>query len=361
MQAVVDAGTPGVVTVIDDRRGHFAASAGSAYAGTPIEPNPGGRFRIGSISKTFTATLVLQLAGDGRISLDDEISRYLPGLLPYDEPITIRQLLQHTSGLPRTLPLESTWSNLAEVDTERFVHFSPEKVVRLSATQPLLFPPGTGWSYSNTAYTVLGMLVEQVTGQRYEHVLREHVLRPLHLRSTSFERDFPAVPFAAASGYEQLYPQPQPLTDVTTYNLSRFFGAGTMISTGAELNRFFDALLGGELLPPAMLSEMTTTVPVTTPDGEYAGMDYGLGLMRMPLCGGEVVAWGHNGSVPGYVTWSMHTMPASEQITTVATRSVTASPAASQAHLGTMIGEFCVGEPASGDLAERVMRSQRGA
>ena len=344
MEMAVKAGTPGMVAVVDTGSERFSAARGSAFLHTPIPPRSDGRFRIGSVSKTFTATLVLQLAGESKISLDDPIERYLPGLLPYEEVITIRQLLQHTSGLPRTLPPEATWASLPELTTERFVHFTPDEVVRKTATQPLLFAPGTDWSYSNTGYTVLGMLVEQVTGLRYEAALRQRILEPLHLDATQFVRDFPVVFGAAARGYEQIYPQPRPKTDVTTFNLSRFFGAGTIISTGADLNDFFDALLGGQLLSDAMLAAMKTTVPLGPGEG------YGLGLTKLsldPYCVGEgPVVWGHNGSVPGYSTWSMHTANTDVQLTSMANQSVTSTQEARGAHLLTMISAFCTPEPA---------------
>lgn len=347
LRAVTDAGSPGAIAGVRDADGRWRGRSGVADIRRPAPPSPSGQVRIASISKSFVATMVLQLADEGRLGLDDPVARHLPGLLPYPERITIRQLLQHTSGLPRGLPPRDNWTSLPEIDTERFVHFAPEQVVRRSTSQPLLFPPGTSWSYSNTGYTVLALLVERVTGQRLERALSERITGPLRLRGTYLVRGFPFVPGKAGRGYEQLYPAPAGLTDVTVYNFSRVFGSGSMISNTDDLNRFFTALFGGELLRPATLAQMKRTVPALTPDGRYAGFDYGLGLMRLPLdlvCPGAEPGWGHGGDVPGYGSWSMHSASGDRHITTAMTRDITAGDAHAslQALLGT---EFCGHRP----------------
>jgi D-alanyl-D-alanine carboxypeptidase len=344
MDSAVAAGTPGVLAVTRDDAGTWEATSGIGDLRTGRAPQPEGRFRIASVSKTFTATLVLQLAGEDRIDLDRPVQEYLPGLLPYPQPITVRQLLQHTSGMPRDLPLEQTWATLPEIDTERFEHFTPEGMVRASTTQPLLFEPGTGWSYSNAGFTVLALLVEKVSDRRIESVLRERILRPLRLHHTALLRDFRHLPRPAVRGYEQLYPAPAELTDVTTYNYSRYIGSGSMVSTAEDLNTFFRALLGGELLSPGLLEQMKQTVPATTPDGSYAGYDYGLGLMKLPLdwaCAGAEPVWGHGGDLPGFGTWSMHTESTDRQITTVANQDMTRAPEAIAWHQLTVAAEFC--------------------
>jgi D-alanyl-D-alanine carboxypeptidase len=342
MDATVRAGIPGMLAVARDSGRGWRGTSGVGDVRSGAKLDAEGRFRIGSVSKTFVATLVLKLVAAGRLRLDDPISNYLPGLLPYPEPITVRQLLQHTSGLPRDLAVQFSWATLEEVDTERFVHFDETEAVHDSTIQPLLFPPGTSWSYSNTGYNVLAMLVEKLTGKRLERALADGITGPLRLRDTFLPRDFPFVPDAATHGYEQLYPTG--LTDVTTYNYSRYFGAGDVISSASDLNRFFHALLGGDLLPPDLLSQMKTTVPALTPDGQYAGFDYGLGLMRIPLhgiCGTDQVVWGHGGDVFGFNTWSMHTEHADQQITTLANQDLTAPPDAAGRRILVMVNEFC--------------------
>ncbi|MFJ4098987.1 serine hydrolase domain-containing protein [Amycolatopsis japonica] len=335
MDAAVAAGIPGMVAVADDFRG----VSGVADIDRPGKPDASGRWRIASVSKVFVATLVLQLVAEKRVGLDEPVQNYLPGLLPYPEPITVRQLLQHTSGLPRDLATEDTWASGPEVDTERFEHFDSDDQIRLSVTkQPLQFKPGTSWAYSNTGYNVLGLLVEKITRKPLERALAERITGPLHLRDTSLPRDFPFLLRPAARGYEQLYDAPRGLTDVTTYNYSRYFGAGGMVSSGKDLNRFFKALFGGRLLPADLLKQMKTTVPA-------GGMEYGLGLMKLNLktagaCAEETVVWGHGGDLPGFNTLSFHD-DSGKDISTLATVDLTASPDAALKRQLPMVSEFC--------------------
>ncbi|OKJ94118.1 serine hydrolase domain-containing protein [Amycolatopsis sp. CB00013] len=335
MDAAVAAGIPGMVAVADDFRG----VSGVADIERPGKPDASGRWRIASVSKVFVATLVLQLVAEKRVGLDEPVQRSLPGLLPYPEPITVRQLLQHTSGLPRDLAPEDTWASGPEVDTERFEHFDSDDQIRLSVTkQPLQFKPGTSWAYSNTGYNVLGLLVEKTTRKPLERALAERITGPLHLRDTSLPRDFPFLIRPAARGYEQLYDAPRGLTDVTTYNYSRYFGAGGMVSSGKDLNRFFEALFGGRLLPADLLKQMKTTVPA-------GGMEYGLGLMKLNLktagaCADDHVVWGHGGDLPGFNTLSFHD-DSGKDISTLATVDLTVSPDAALKRQLPMVSEFC--------------------
>ncbi|MEV7555369.1 serine hydrolase domain-containing protein [Amycolatopsis sp. NPDC089917] len=336
MDAAVAAGLPAMVAVADDFRG----VSGVAKIDRPGKPDASGRWRVASVSKVFVATLVLQLVAEDRVGLDEPVRRYLPGVLPYPEPITVRQLLQHTSGLPRDLLPEDTWASGPEIDTERFVHFGSEDQIRLSVTkQPLQFKPGTSWAYSNTGYNVLGLLVEKTTRKPLERVLAERITGPLHLRDTSLPRDFPFLIGPAAHGYEQLYDAPRGLTDVTTYNYSRYFGAGGVVSSGKDLNRFFDALFGGRLLPADLLKQMKTTVPAG------GALEYGLGLMKLNLktagaCAEDHVVWGHGGDLPGFNTLSFHD-ESGKSISTLATVDLTASPDAALKRQLPMVNEFC--------------------
>ncbi|HEY2060672.1 MAG TPA: serine hydrolase domain-containing protein [Amycolatopsis sp.] len=345
LDAATAAGIPGMAAAAPDWRG----SSGRLDLDRPGKPDPSGQFRVGSVSKTFTATLVLQLVTEHRLSLDDVVQQRLPGLLPYPQPITVHELLQHTAGVPRDLPLAYTWATLPELDTERFEHFDPAESVRLSTTQPLLFAPGTGWSYSNTGFNILGLLVEKVTGKPLARVLDERIARPLGLHSTFLPGDFPFLPRPAAHGYEQAYPLPHPITDMTTYNYSRYLGAGQLVSSGPDVNHFLAALLGGRLLPAAQLAEMQTTVPaVDTPTGVNQGYAYGLGLMRFdltPICGTPITLWGHAGDVAGYNTLAFKDAASPRQITTVATLDITANPRQRLLRQVPFVNEFCAFTP----------------
>jgi D-alanyl-D-alanine carboxypeptidase len=246
------------------------------------------------------------------------------------------------------------------------VHFGEVEAIEDSVVQPLLFEPGTAWSYSNTGYDVLALLAERESGLSLPALLARDVTGPLGLHDTFLPLDVPVFPHPAQHGYEQLYPAPAPLTDVTSYNYTRYFGAGDIVSTAADVNRFFEALLGGRLLTPDLLRQMETTVPAVQ-DGVYTGLDYGLGLMRIdlsPVCGaGAPVMWGHEGDVFGYNTWSLHDVTGTRNITTSANEDVTAPAAAQNLRLYVSVAEFCQPDLSSasrfGYRVESVFRSGR--
>lgn len=286
-------GAAGVQARITDRGESYTARSGVAEVGghRPVPTN--GHFRIGSITKTFVSTVTLQLVGEGKIGLDLPVSTYLPGLLPDGDVITVRNLLQHTSGLYNytdAMPLDP-----AGFQTIRFKHSEPRELVAMATSRPLDFPPGTKWSYSNTNYIVIGLLIEKVTGAPYEQAVRDRILRPLHLAHTSLPGDRVAVPRPHAHGYLQ---PTSPPVDITALNPSWGWAAGEMISTTADLDRFFSALLKGKLLGPAQFAELTNSLPFTE--------GYGLGITEIPLpCG--VTVFGHGGSVPGYASIAVST------------------------------------------------------
>lgn len=321
MQQTVAAGVPGSYAQTVTRRDDWYGSAGVGDVRTGGAPDPTGRFRAGSVTKTFVATVVLQLVAEGRFGLDDKIADHLPGLLPYPEPITIRQLLQHTSGLPRDIV---HWKHPEEIDTQRWRRFEPTELIKLGTDgKPLLFAPGTGFSYSNIGYTTLGLLVEKTTGHDLDDELTRRIFRPLHLSDTSFPEHFPFMLRPAARGYEQIYLPEDGLTDVTSYVMSRLWGSGNLVSSTNDLNDFFRALLGGKLLPAEQLTEMKRARP-----NALGPFGYGLGLMTRPSpCGGPAW-WGHGGDVAGYNTWSMHTGDLTKQVTVGMNQDLSAPTAA---------------------------------
>ncbi|WP_317492918.1 serine hydrolase domain-containing protein [Haloechinothrix sp. LS1_15] len=320
LDGIVAGGAPAALAIVDHGNDSWHGVSGVRDERFHFAPRVDGRLRVASITKTFVAVAVLQSVADDAFGLDDDIADYLPGVLPYDERITVRQLLQHTSGIPRDI---AHWESLEDVDRQRFERFTPEELIKLGTDgEPLTFPPGEGWSYSNLGYVVLGMLLEETTGTGLHAVLRERIIRPLRLRDTALVTDFPFLIRPAARGYEQLYDESAALTDVTTYKYSRVWASGNLVSSPRDLNRFFRALLGGELLPADELSDMKNTVAT---DGELGGFEYGLGLMAWRDRCDEQTWWGHGGDLPGYHTWSLHTAGAQRQVTTGMTRSLTAS------------------------------------
>jgi D-alanyl-D-alanine carboxypeptidase len=299
MVALRDAGVAGVQLRIHDDQGDWAGSAGvRELSGGKVPTN--GRFRAGSITKTFVATVMLQLVHEGKVALDDPIAGYLPEY-GFDQRITVRMVLQHTSGLfnytgevnpdgsyEPGIPL----AGKDYVDNQ-FRNYTPEELIAVSLAKPARFEPGTNWSYSNTGYVVAGQIIERVTGTSYATQVNKRILRPLGLRETVLPGDRTGIPGPHAHGYFAYRDGGDlQVADVTRIDPSWASSAGEIISTTRDLDRFITALLGGRLLPADLLSEMTTP-------SEYNPYGLGLGLFEPgPTCGG--VYFGHTGGLPGY-------------------------------------------------------------
>lgn len=300
VDTVHDTGVVGVSAESTSPDGRDSARAGTAEQGTDRPMPLDGRFRIGSATKTFTATVVLQLVGEGRLSLDDTVERWLPGVVQGNgndgSRITVRNLLQHTSGVPDIVPELPALNSADGYRAERLRDYTPEELVAMAMRHPPAFPPGTDWSYSNTNYTLTAMIVQKVTGQSWAQEVTERIIRPLGLKDTSAPGGSPTIRGPHARGYAAF--DTDSGIDVTTLNPSMAVGSGSLISSTRDLNRFYSALLGGRLLAPEQLAEMTTTQ-----DAPELGVRYGLGLAEIPLsCGGSYYA--HRGELLGYVAWS---------------------------------------------------------
>jgi D-alanyl-D-alanine carboxypeptidase len=300
LDGVVAAGASGVSLRVDDGRRTVRLAAGAARLDPRVRMRPDARLRVGSITKTFVATAVLQLAGERRLSLDDSVERWLPGLVPAGDGITLRQLLNHTSGIFNYTEDDAF---ITAVLSDPLREYTPRELVGIATSYPPNFPPGTSWSYSNTGYVVLGMVVERVTHRPLAEVLRQRVIRPLHLRDTLLPTRYPGIPGYHARGYVppslsgQLPPPrgvPDRYVDVTLLSPTAAGAAGALISNPDDLRTFYRALLSGRLLRPAQLAELKTMVEVEPDFG------YGLGLYTTTTPCGRV--WGHDGGIPGYAT-----------------------------------------------------------
>ncbi|WP_431917705.1 serine hydrolase domain-containing protein [Nonomuraea jabiensis] len=298
IQEIVDSGFTGVTLRVHDERGEWVGSAGVRKLGQSAEPPANGHVRIGSNTKTFIATVVLQLVGEGRIGLDDPVDDYLPefGL---DRRITVRMLLQHTSGVfnftgeyyeDGLVVPGIVWSGQEWVDN-RFRTYRPEELVRLALSKPARFEPGTDWSYSNTNYVLARLLIEKVTGRSLAAEMRRLILGPLGLSGTVVPDTSPEIPEPHAHAYYRYEEAGREETvDVTRQNPSWISTGGDMISTTQDLHTFISALMGGKLLPAPLLAEMCTPEP-------KAG--YGLGVfVQKTECGGTVIT--HNGGIAGH-------------------------------------------------------------
>ncbi|MBB6436061.1 serine hydrolase domain-containing protein [Streptomyces candidus] len=300
VDAIRSAGVTGVQAEVRTPRGQWSARSGVADLGTGRPVPKGGYFRMGSNTKTFVATVVLQLAGQRRLSLDDTVHTWLPGVVRGNgnngARITLRQLLQHTSGLydyANDLPVLNSAQGYRRHWND---DIPPERLVAMA----MRHGPGDGsWSYSNTNYVLLGMIINRVTGRDWATEVTDRILRPLRLTHTFAPHTLAPrrradLPSPHASGYEQ-FTEGGPLIDTTRLNHSWAGPAAELITTTEDLTRFWQALMGGRLLRPTQMAEMTTTV-----DTRLGGR-YGLGIVRLPLpCGGWY--WTHPGSVPGYAT-----------------------------------------------------------
>jgi D-alanyl-D-alanine carboxypeptidase len=327
---VVAAGVPGIIVGVQDGdRSVRLSTAGVSDLKTDAALRPGARFRIGSITKTFVATAVLQLVGEGSLNLDEPVARRLPGLLAEGEQVTVRQLLNHTSGLPEYAADPELFAGVVE---NRI--WKPRELVALAEKQPqLLFEPGSAWMYSNTNYIVAGLLVEAVTGRSLARELDRRIFGPLRLRQTSFPATAARLSGYHAHGYISTEVNPtadgEPL-DVTGYNPSHAWAAGAIVSNAADLSTFYRGLLSGRLLEPRLLREMKRTVAEDPADPQRT-FSYGLGLERISdACG---ATWGHRGTIHGYqssASWNERTGR-----TVVITSTMFPAPAAAEAPLAT--------------------------
>jgi D-alanyl-D-alanine carboxypeptidase len=293
-------GVPGAVLLArsDGRTVRIGAGVADLATGEPMRP--GLRFRAGSVTKTFVATVALQLVGEGSLSLEDTVEHWLPGLVPGGDGISVRQLLNHTSGLFDYLSDPRVFAPYLAGQLD--FRWRPRQLVRIATSHPPLFPPGAAWSYSNTGYVLVGLIIEAATGGSLAGELERRIIRPLGLSSTSFDIGT-TIDGPHAHGYTLL---DTGLTDITEVSQSWAWAAGALVSTADDLARFLDALLGGRLLAAAQMDQMQDTVPIGFP-----GEGYGLGLWRtaslvLPpegqLSCGRV--WGHDGDTAGYRTFA---------------------------------------------------------
>jgi D-alanyl-D-alanine carboxypeptidase len=319
LEEIVDSGIAGITLRVHDERGEWVGSAGVAELGGTAKPPTNGHVRIGSNTKTFTASLVLQLVAEGRIALDAPAADYLPDL-GLDERITVRMLLQHTSGIFNFTGeyyadgtfapgIPATTAGKEWVDN-RFTTYQPEDLARLALSKPARFEPGTDWSYSNTNYVLARLLIENVTGRPFAEEMQRLILGPLGLTGTVAPTTQTEVPEPHAHAYYRYEDDGEQKTvDVTRHNPSWISSGGNMISTTQDLHTFISALVGGKLLTPELLAEMCTPHPTPIPN-----MGYGLGVFVQDTgVGGTVIT--HNGGIAGHAALMYGTPDGSRTLT----------------------------------------------
>ncbi|WP_405591252.1 serine hydrolase domain-containing protein [Streptomyces sp. NBC_01190] len=313
LSGVVSAGSPGALALVSDHAGGggtVSVGTGDLAAGTPVDAK--GQFRVGSITKNLTAVLVLQLEAQHLVDLDAPAAGYLPtGVLPADSPITVRELLDHTSGLydyTNDLPGILVGDTVTGYQQFRYGTYDPADLVAQALTHGSQFTPGSQYGYSNTNFVVLGLLVEHITGKPYQQVLDERIIAPLGLAHTRFIVPKTGIGGPHAIGYLTEDDRTKPLFDATAQTASWIWTAGAAISSTADLNAYWRALSAGKLLPKAQLAEMEAARAIDSTSG------YGLGIRQYTLsCGTRV--YGHDGIVEGYQTYSYTTKDGSRQVT----------------------------------------------
>jgi D-alanyl-D-alanine carboxypeptidase len=311
LQAALDethrAGLAGIVAEVraDGESWRGAAGVADTDTGRPMTPDM--RMRVGSVTKTLTAAAVIRQCEAGEIDLDKPIGHYLPSLVPGERgaAITVRMLLGHTSGLADYLPYAYpsltafpviAQTSPASMEEHRFTRFDPVELIAMGvAAPPVGAPGGSPGVYSNTGYLLLGQLLELVAGIDAERHINESVISPLGLTGSELPSDL-RLEGPHPRMYEGWFGMYDPPRDFSVFDMSWVGPSASLVSTVADMNRFFGLLLAGEVVSPSSLEQMRQTGPVIAFDGST--IDYGLGLhqVRVP---GRGTYWGHDGSAWG--------------------------------------------------------------
>jgi len=298
---IVERAAPSVAIAIVRGRDTIAMRAwGKADVEQDVSATPRSVYRIGSVTKQFTSAAVMQLVEQAKVKLDDSISTYLANLPVPWRAVTVRQLLNHTSGIPSYTGIGPAW-------TRRWgEEMGPDTLVALTGSLPMWFAPGTKWQYDNSGYVVLGMLIEKITGRAWGTDLSERFLKPLGLNDTYNCVTAPIVP-RRAHGYET---SGNGWINTPYLAMSQPYSAGAMCSTVGDLAKWNRALNTGHVVATASYALMTT------PEGAAAKSRYGFGLSLDSIGGRSVIA--HGGGINGFTTGNLWVPSAELSVTVLA-------------------------------------------
>jgi CubicO group peptidase (beta-lactamase class C family) len=268
-------------TVLVARGGTVLLDKGYGFANLEwdIPNSPTTKFRLGSVTKQFTAASILLLEERGKLKVDDPVKNYLPDAPAAWDKVTIFNLLTHTSGIP-------SFTGFPDYASTEAIPTTPEKLVARFRDKPLEFQPGEKWNYSNSGYALLGYLIEKISGESYEKFVQENIFTPLGMKDSGYDSNSAIIPHRAA-GYS---PGPNGPRNTGFIHMSIPFSAGGLYSTTEDLLRWEQGLFGGKLLTPASLQKMTTPFK-----SDYA---YGLGVRVVN--GRKVID--HGGGIEGFNT-----------------------------------------------------------
>lgn len=303
-------GPPGAIATMYRDGRLTVLRAGRADVKRPGAPKPTDHMRIASVAKAFNGAVALHLVDEGALGLDDTIGQRLSGMPSAWGSVTVRQMLDHTSGLPDYTQSKG-FAEQAKRDPRGFV--SPQKIIGWVRREPLAFAPGSDYEYSNTDNIVVGLIVEAVTGRSYAKNLDAIVFGPAGLRQTSFPTK-PALPKPFIHGYVTEVGEPP--TDVSTFlSPSGAWASGAIVSTPGDLNAFIRADLGLEFFSAAQQEQQMRFVPggKSSPPGPGQN-SAGLALFRYKTRCGTV--YGHTGNFPGYTQFAAATADGTRAVTT---------------------------------------------
>jgi D-alanyl-D-alanine carboxypeptidase len=289
-------GFPGVIALVSSPQGTWIGTSGTTGEGLDGTPTPNDHTRVGSLTKTMTATVILQLSEEGVLDLSDPIGKFVPGM-PIGDTATIQQLAEMTSGIA---PYTTSDVFQQQLFADPLKVWTPEELIAFEEGQPAEFAPGQGWQYSNTNYVLLGMVIEQITGQSIAEVFQERLFGPLGMTDTVFPGSSNAIADPHLRGLTEQGQDDGATADATDWNPSEAYTAGEVISTLADLEIWAHALFTGEgiLKPETQQMRRDSINRTIPPNTATAGYGFGIGDM-----GGW---WGHDGQIPGYTTAVMH-------------------------------------------------------
>jgi D-alanyl-D-alanine carboxypeptidase len=307
LQTALDAthsasGAPGgaVLGVLTPDCGQWLGATGESTDGVPMSTEA--ILRVGSVTKTYVSATLIRLASDGALSLDDPIETFVAGI-PDGDLITVRMLLNHTSGI---FNYTGDAAFMNQVVSDPNVAYTPQQIVDAAIAHPPTFAPGAGWAYSNTNYTLAGMVIEAVTQSAAGTVIRNTMLAPANLQTTALDGEEP-IPGTLAKGFG---PGGSDYTNLLHPSVP--WTAGSMVASIGDVVDWARQLYGGDLLTPVELAELTTTV-------DAGGVGYGLGVLVYPqsLLGGVSEGMGHGGAIPGFYTDMLYVVDEGTVIATI--------------------------------------------